>query len=293
MRNEFTKVFPDDNFQQVDSHSFYDAEFASSPRVRGGRTSGGKKNPKRPSAKKISVVDAQTNCSRAKMVNAIAGRSSSVITTGKFKNKPFSPSHMSKNAVARIEKSNPLAPFNPNWILVDKNVDKIDGKIDSQTDEKVDNQVEKSSLIEQIDAIQEKINEITEAHEKFAESSTDILPSSTESLSKESSVNPVTNIELVSLSPKNRVLSPSHLACNKILQITEVEKAQTESSFADKSKASGISTGTLKKVYQRGEAAWKTGHRPGTTPSQWGHARVNAFIAKKKKGNLNHDKDLA
>lgn len=66
-----------------------------------------------------------------------------------------------------------------------------------------------------------------------------------------------------------------------------------EASFADKSKASGISVETLKKVYNRGVAAWKTGHRPGTTPSQWGHARVNAFIAKKKKGTLNHDKDLA
>ena len=69
--------------------------------------------------------------------------------------------------------------------------------------------------------------------------------------------------------------------------------AVQEDSFADKSKASGISTGTLKKVYQRGVAAWKTGHRPGTTPTQWGHARVNAFIKKKKQGGLNHDKDLA
>ena len=29
------------------------------------------------------------------------------------------------------------------------------------------------------------------------------------------------------------------------------------------------------------------------TPQQWGYARVNAFIVKKKKGGLNHDKDLA
>ena len=68
---------------------------------------------------------------------------------------------------------------------------------------------------------------------------------------------------------------------------------KTEASFADKSKASGISVPTLKKVFARGVAAHKTGHRPGTTPTQWGHARVNAFIAKKKKGTLNHDKDLA
>jgi len=66
-----------------------------------------------------------------------------------------------------------------------------------------------------------------------------------------------------------------------------------EGALADKSKKSGISVDTLRKVYNRGVAAWKTGHRPGTTPQQWGYARVNAFIVKKKKGGLNHDKDLA
>ena len=65
------------------------------------------------------------------------------------------------------------------------------------------------------------------------------------------------------------------------------------SGLAKKADKSGISVGTLRKVYNRGVAAWKTGHRPGTTPSQWGMARVNAFIVKKKKGGLNHDKDLA
>ncbi len=62
---------------------------------------------------------------------------------------------------------------------------------------------------------------------------------------------------------------------------------------ADKYKNSGISVGTWRKVYNLGMAEWKTGHRPGTTPQQWGMARVNAFIVKKKKGTLNHDKDLA
>ena len=72
-----------------------------------------------------------------------------------------------------------------------------------------------------------------------------------------------------------------------------IKEDKAGSSLADKSKKSGISVGTLRKVYNRGVAAWKTGHRPGTTPSQWGHARVNAFIVKQKKGRLNHDKDLA
>ena len=35
-----------------------------------------------------------------------------------------------------------------------------------------------------------------------------------------------------------------------------------------KSKESGIAYGILKQVYDRGMAAWKTGHRPGTTSQQ-------------------------
>ena len=45
-----------------------------------------------------------------------------------------------------------------------------------------------------------------------------------------------------------------------------------------KSEKSGVPYGILKKVYDRGMAAWKTGHRPGTTPQQWAFARVNSFL---------------
>ena len=45
-----------------------------------------------------------------------------------------------------------------------------------------------------------------------------------------------------------------------------------------KAEKSGISYSILKKVYDRGMAAWKGGHRPGTTPQQWAYARVNSFI---------------
>ena len=47
-----------------------------------------------------------------------------------------------------------------------------------------------------------------------------------------------------------------------------------------KAKKSGMPYGILKKVYDRGMAAWKTGHRPGTTPQQWAFARVNSFTTK-------------
>ena len=51
--------------------------------------------------------------------------------------------------------------------------------------------------------------------------------------------------------------------------------------------------GILKKVYDRGMAAWRTGHRPGTTPQQWAFARVNSFVTKSKGTWGGADKDLA
>jgi hypothetical protein len=64
------------------------------------------------------------------------------------------------------------------------------------------------------------------------------------------------------------------------------------SALADKAKKSGISVGTLRKVYRRGVAAWNSGHRPGTTPQQWGMARVNSYISHGKGTYGGADKDL-
>ena len=69
------------------------------------------------------------------------------------------------------------------------------------------------------------------------------------------------------------------------------EKAK--SGLAAKAKKSGISQSVLRSVYNRGMAAWKTGHRPGTTPQQWAMARVNSFITKGSGTWGGADKDLA
>ena len=65
-----------------------------------------------------------------------------------------------------------------------------------------------------------------------------------------------------------------------------------EAGLAAKASKSGISIGTLRKVYRRGVAAWNSGHRPGTTPQQWGMARVNSYIGKGKGTYHGADKDL-
>jgi hypothetical protein len=70
------------------------------------------------------------------------------------------------------------------------------------------------------------------------------------------------------------------------------DKKKPDLSLAGKAKKFGMSLGTLKKVYKRGVAAWNSGHRPGTTPQQWGHARVNSFLRKGKGTYHGADKDL-
>ena len=60
-----------------------------------------------------------------------------------------------------------------------------------------------------------------------------------------------------------------------------------------KAEKSGMPYSVLKKVYDRGMAAWKTGHRPGTTPQQWAFARVNSFVTKSSGTWGGADKDLA
>ena len=61
----------------------------------------------------------------------------------------------------------------------------------------------------------------------------------------------------------------------------------------NKAEKSGISYSILKQVYNRGLAAYKTGHRPGTTAPQWAMARVNSFITKGSGTWGKADADLA
>ena len=78
-----------------------------------------------------------------------------------------------------------------------------------------------------------------------------------------------------------------------MLKFSTFEELLENEGLKKKAAKSGISYGTLKKVYNRGMAAWKTGHRPGTTPQQWGMARVNSYIGKGKGTYYGADSDLS
>jgi hypothetical protein len=45
-----------------------------------------------------------------------------------------------------------------------------------------------------------------------------------------------------------------------------------------KAAATGVPLRYIKASYNRGLAAWRTGHRPGATQQQWGYARVHSFL---------------
>ena len=49
-------------------------------------------------------------------------------------------------------------------------------------------------------------------------------------------------------------------------------------SLKAKSEATGVPLKYIEECYNRGMAAWRTGHRPGATEQQWGYARVHSFL---------------
>lgn len=63
-------------------------------------------------------------------------------------------------------------------------------------------------------------------------------------------------------------------------------------SLEEKSKATGVPLKYIEESYNRGMAAWRTGHRPGATQQQWGYARVHSFLLKGKT-YFSTDSDLA
>ena len=89
------------------------------------------------------------------------------------------------------------------------------------------------------------------------------------------------------LVPSGSVTAELDEGTKKVVKEKKLKALQT------KSDKTGIPYGILKQVFNRGVAAWRTGHRPGTNPTQWGYARVNSFATKSKGTWGGADKDLA
>lgn len=55
-------------------------------------------------------------------------------------------------------------------------------------------------------------------------------------------------------------------------------ESNVDTALKNKSEKTGVSVRTLRAVYNRGLAAWRTGHRPGVGQHQWAMARVSSFL---------------
>ena len=75
--------------------------------------------------------------------------------------------------------------------------------------------------------------------------------------------------------------------------LTEKLLSENDEALKNKAEKSGMPLSILRKVFNRGVAAWKGGHRPGTNPQQWGLARVNSFVTKSSGTWGKADADLA
>lgn len=72
---------------------------------------------------------------------------------------------------------------------------------------------------------------------------------------------------------KQRVTKPSYYT-----KTFQQLYGRTSKSLEQKANVTGVPLSILKKVYNKGKAAWRTGHRVGANEEQWGYARVHSFL---------------
>lgn len=65
---------------------------------------------------------------------------------------------------------------------------------------------------------------------------------------------------------------------SKYTVLFEERYGRGHTSLRSKSEVSGVPLDVLRRVFDKGKAAWRTGHRVGATETQWGYARVHSFL---------------
>lgn len=77
----------------------------------------------------------------------------------------------------------------------------------------------------------------------------------------------------------------------KMKSTMKMNQKMKSNSLEAKAEITGVPLSILQECYNRGMAAWRTGHRPGATQQQWGYARVHSFLVCGKTANTT-DSDL-
>lgn len=83
--------------------------------------------------------------------------------------------------------------------------------------------------------------------------------------------------------------SKYHQMYGEELELEELHESNVDVALQNKAEKTKIPLRTLKAVFKRGAAAWRTGHRPGVTQVQWAMGRVNSFITGGKAAQVDND----
>lgn len=69
-----------------------------------------------------------------------------------------------------------------------------------------------------------------------------------------------------------------HQKVVEYMDAISLDEDSSEEGLKNKAEKSEIPLGILRQVYNKGKAAWNSGHRPGVSQDQWAMGRVNSFI---------------
>lgn len=76
--------------------------------------------------------------------------------------------------------------------------------------------------------------------------------------------------------------TPDEILVESDDQLEEAKKkkgANVTTALKNKAKSANAPMGALRAIYNKGLAAWRTGHRPGASQHAWAMARVNSVLA--------------
>ena len=87
------------------------------------------------------------------------------------------------------------------------------------------------------------------------------------------------NIDIELMVAEALVHADAALLEHEELNEAKKKKSGTATALKNKAKSANAPLGALRAIYNKGLAAWRTGHRPGASQHAWAMARVNSVLA--------------
>ncbi len=87
------------------------------------------------------------------------------------------------------------------------------------------------------------------------------------------------NIDIDLMVAEALIVADAILLERETLNEAKKKKKGSATALKNKAKSARAPLGALRAIYNKGLAAWRTGHRPGASQHAWAMARVNSVLA--------------